>query len=83
MEAALKPQVLETIDRIARDYARLAEMQDNRMSATLNRDASFTSGQEREYQRLRGEIVELVNSLHLTTTASRRWSTSSTASTAG
>jgi RNA polymerase primary sigma factor len=65
MEAALKPQVLETIDRIARDYARLAEMQDNRMSATLNRDASFTSGQEREYQRLRSEIVELVNGLHL------------------
>jgi RNA polymerase primary sigma factor len=65
MEAALKPRVLETIDRIATDYARLAEMQDSRMSATLNRDSSFTSGQEREYQRLRGEIVELVNSLHL------------------
>jgi RNA polymerase primary sigma factor len=65
MEAALKPQVLETIDRIARDFARLDEMQSLRMSATLNRDSSFTSGQEREYQRLRGEIVELVNSLHL------------------
>ena len=33
--------------------------------ATLNRDESFTSGQERDYQRLRSEIVELVNSLHL------------------
>jgi RNA polymerase primary sigma factor len=65
MEAALKPQVLETLERIATDYARLAEMQDSRISATLNRDETFTSGQEREYQRLRGEIVELVNSLHL------------------
>jgi len=65
MEAALKPQVLETLDRIASDYVRLAEMQDNRMSATLNHDESFTSAQEREYQRLRGEIVELVNSMHL------------------
>ncbi len=65
MEAALKPQVLETLDRIARDYARLAEMQDNRISAALNLDETFSSGQEREYQRLRGEIVELVNSLHL------------------
>jgi RNA polymerase primary sigma factor len=65
MEAALKPQVLETLDRIAADYARLAEMQDSRMSATLNQDESFTSAQEREYQRLRGEIVELVNSMHL------------------
>ncbi|PZQ52627.1 MAG: RNA polymerase sigma factor RpoD [Rhodovulum sulfidophilum] len=65
MEAALKPQVLETLDQIASDYARLAEMQDNRISATLNHDETFSSGQEREYQRLRGEIVELVNSLHL------------------
>ena len=65
MEAALKPQVLETLDRIATDYVRLAEMQDDRISATLNRDESFSSGQERDYQRLRGEIVELVNSLHL------------------
>jgi RNA polymerase primary sigma factor len=65
MEAALKPQVLETLERIARDYTRLAEMQDDRISATLNRDESFTTVQERDYQRLRGEIVELVNSLHL------------------
>ncbi len=65
MEASLKPQVLETLDRIAGDYTRLAEMQDDRMSATLNEDQSFTAGQELEYQRLRSEIVELVNSLHL------------------
>ncbi|QPH54563.1 RNA polymerase sigma factor RpoD [Pontivivens ytuae] len=65
MEAQLKPQVLETLDRIAGDYARLAEMQDDRMSAALNEASTFTSAQEREYQRLRSEIVELVNSLHL------------------
>jgi RNA polymerase primary sigma factor len=65
MEAALKPQVLETLDRIAGAYGRLAEMQDNRISATLNRDESFSTGQERDYQRLRSEIVELVNSMHL------------------
>jgi RNA polymerase primary sigma factor len=65
MEAALKPQVLETLERIANDYVRLAEMQDDRISATLNRNESFSSGQERDYQRLRGEIVELVNSMHL------------------
>ena len=28
MEAALKPQVLETLDLIARDYAKLSEMQE-------------------------------------------------------
>jgi RNA polymerase primary sigma factor len=65
MEAALKPQVLETIERIATDYERLAQMQDRRMSARLNQDGSFTDRHERDYQRTRSEIVELVNSLHL------------------
>ncbi len=65
MEAVLKPRVLETLDRIANDYAMLADMQDSRISATLNEDSSFTKRQETTYQALRGEIVELVNSLHL------------------
>ena len=65
MEAVLKPQVLETLDLIARDYAKLSEMQDNRISATLNEDGSFSKKQEANYQKLRSEIVELVNELHL------------------
>jgi len=65
MEAALKPRVLETLDRIAEDFAQLSEMQDSRISATLNEDSSFTEAQEAKYQKLRAEIVELVNSLHL------------------
>ncbi|MEC8629346.1 MAG: RNA polymerase sigma factor RpoD [Pseudomonadota bacterium] len=65
MEAALKPRVLETLDLIARDYGQLAEMQDLRMSATLMEDNSFSAGEEAAYQKLRAEIVELVNSLHL------------------
>ncbi len=65
MEAALKPRVLETLDRIAEDFTQLSEMQDNRISATLNEDSSFSAAQEAKYQKLRAEIVELVNSLHL------------------
>ena len=65
MEAALKPRVLETLDRIADDYEKLAEMQDSRISATLNEDNSFSKKQEGTYQKLRSEIVELVNELHL------------------
>ncbi|WP_071672816.1 RNA polymerase sigma factor RpoD [Nioella nitratireducens] len=65
MEAALKPRVLETLDRIADDYTRLSEMQDLRISATLNEDSSFSSDEEAEYQQLRSEIVLLVNELHL------------------
>jgi len=65
MEAALKPQVLETLDRIAGDYVKLSDMQDDRISAQLNEDDSFSKRQESTYQKLRSEIVELVNSLHL------------------
>jgi len=65
MEAALKPRVLETLDRIAEDFAELSEMQDSRISATLNEDGSFSKAAEETYQQLRSEIVELVNSLHL------------------
>jgi len=65
MEAALKPRVLETLDLIARDFSKLSDMQDARMSATLNEDSSFSDKEEKKYQKLRSEIVELVNSLHL------------------
>ena len=65
MEATLKPRVLETLDRIARDYADLEQLQDLRMSATLNEDGSFSAKDEAKYQKLRSEIVELVNGLHL------------------
>ena len=65
MESALKPRVLETLEIIARDFAKLSDMQDARMSATLNEDGSFSDKEEGVYQKLRAEIVELVNSLHL------------------
>ncbi|RVT84532.1 RNA polymerase sigma factor RpoD [Rhodobacteraceae bacterium CCMM004] len=65
MEAALKPRVLEMLDIIARDYTQLSEMQDLRMSATLNEDDSFSVAEEARYQKLRSEIVSLVNELHL------------------
>jgi RNA polymerase primary sigma factor len=65
MEAALKPRVLETLEIIARDFAMLSDMQDARMSATLNEDSSFSEKEEGKYQALRSEIVEMVNSLHL------------------
>jgi RNA polymerase primary sigma factor len=65
MEAALKPQVLETLEVIAHDYSLLSEMQDSRISATLNEDGSFSKKEEATYQKLRSEIVLLVNELHL------------------
>ena len=65
MEAALKPEVLETLDKVATDYFKLSEMQEARISATLGDDTHFSSNQEEIYQNLRSGIVELVNGLHL------------------
>ncbi|TVP93993.1 MAG: RNA polymerase sigma factor RpoD, partial [Roseinatronobacter sp.] len=65
MEAALKPRVLETLDRIAHDFDLLSQMQELRMNATLVEQGRFSETQEQTYQKLRAEIVELVNSLHL------------------
>jgi RNA polymerase primary sigma factor len=65
MEAALKPKVLETLDMIAHDYTLLADMQDLRISAALNKDSTFTTQDEVAYHKLRTEIVKLVNELHL------------------
>ena len=65
MEASLKPKVLETLELIAQGYETLADMQDSRMSATLNEDGTFSAADEVAYQRKRSEIVALVNELHL------------------
>jgi RNA polymerase primary sigma factor len=65
MEAALKPRVLETLEVIAHDYEALAEMQNLRMSATMNRKDLFSTNEEDAYQKLRSQIVLLVNELHL------------------
>jgi RNA polymerase primary sigma factor len=64
MEAALRPQVLEKLERISSDYAKLHQMQGKRLSAALSDAKTFSYGEEREYQRLRSEIVDLVNLLN-------------------
>ncbi|MCA2010034.1 RNA polymerase sigma factor RpoD [Pararhodobacter sp. CCB-MM2] len=65
MESSLKPRVLETLDQIAHDYDLLEQMQQQRMQATLEEASRFSTAEEAAYQKLRSEIVELVNSLHL------------------
>ena len=65
MEATLKPQVLDQLRKISKDYAKLHKMQESRIAAARSHDESFSSAQERSYQKLRSLIVEEVNSMHL------------------
>jgi len=64
MEAELKPQVLETFDRIAGDYRKLRKLQDQLVEKKLQA-SSLSSGQEKRYQKLKEEIVANVKSLSL------------------
>ena len=64
MEAALKPQVLETLDQIANLYKKLGKLQDASVEAALGADELSTS-QERRFKKLRSETVDLVKSLKL------------------
>jgi RNA polymerase primary sigma factor len=72
MEAALKPRVLDTLDRIAEDYARLSEMQDKRISATLNEDGQFSSRTRRPTRSCAPRSWSWSTSCTCTTTGSRR-----------
>ena len=65
MEAALRPKALETLERIAEHYVVLEAMQGRRMKAALAEAGVFSAADEAAYQKARGEIVTLVNELHL------------------
>ena len=65
MENSLKPQVLKILKKIADAYSKLSSLQESRMLAALKEKKHFSNGEEKKYQNLRNDIVELVNSLHL------------------
>ncbi len=64
MEAALKPQVLETLDQIASLYKKLGKLQDASVEAALGSD-ELSNSQERRFKKLRNDTVDLVKGLKL------------------
>jgi RNA polymerase primary sigma factor len=64
MEAALKPQVLASLDSIAALYKKLGKLQDASVEAALASD-ELSTGQERRFKKLRNETMDLVKSLKL------------------
>ena len=64
MEAALKPQVLETLDQIANLYKKLGKLQDASVEAALGAEDLSTS-QERRFKKLRNDTMDLVKGLKL------------------
>ncbi|MGQ4273241.1 RNA polymerase sigma factor RpoD [Terrihabitans sp. B22-R8] len=64
MEAELKPQVVETFDRIADNYKKLRRLQDQNVEQRML-NARLTPAQERKYKTLKDQIVADVKSLSL------------------
>ena len=64
MELALKPTVLEVFDQIAKTFKRFKKVQDARIEAALKHQ-ELTPQQEKRYQKLATELVELVEAVHL------------------
>jgi RNA polymerase primary sigma factor len=64
VEAELKPKVIETFDTIAGTYTRLRRLQDQDIQFQLIR-RSLSPAQERNYKKLRNEIIGEVKSLRL------------------
>src|SRR6185312_14890637 len=69
MEAELKPQVVETFDRIAEAYGKMRTLQDkhtaNRLDSTTGK--APTAGDIKKLEGLRGQVITDVKSLSLNT----------------
>ncbi|WP_323796598.1 RNA polymerase sigma factor RpoD [Nisaea sp.] len=64
MEAALTPQVLETFDKIAETYGKMKKVQDKRLQR-LQKGEELTAQSERRYEKLREELVDLMEGVRL------------------
>ncbi|MSP41833.1 MAG: RNA polymerase sigma factor RpoD [Alphaproteobacteria bacterium] len=64
MEAAIRPLVMDAFDQIAANYKKLHKLEEARIAGAMASEP-LTESQERKYNKLRGEIVQLVEKLHL------------------
>jgi len=64
MEDKLKPEVIETFEKIASTHSKLHRLQMLRLDA-MQKGENLSPGQERRYTKLRHEMVELMEDVHL------------------
>lgn len=65
LEETLKPQVYERFDEIAKTYKKLHKLQEARLTAALENEV-VPSAQEKKYDKLKLELVKLMDDVHLT-----------------
>ena len=64
MEAAVRPQVIETFDAIAVAYKKFRRLQDLRLELA-QKNETLTESQTRRYNRLKRELIELMQGVRL------------------
>ncbi|MDA9732069.1 RNA polymerase sigma factor RpoD [Candidatus Pelagibacter sp.] len=64
MESEIKPKILETVNKLTKDYSKLIKYQKEKLDCILN-SSEFTSSKEKSYQKLVTEILENIKSLQL------------------
>ncbi|GAB6052277.1 RNA polymerase sigma factor RpoD [Magnetospira thiophila] len=67
MEAKLKPEVIETFEKITKTYEKLHKVQLQRLDA-LQKGEDVKPAAEKRYSKLRKELIELMETVHLNNT---------------
>ena len=65
MEDSLRPQVVETFDHIAKTYAQLRKLQEQRLKS-IQEGKTPSSSVEKKYEEHRHQLIELMENIHLT-----------------
>ncbi|MDD9878889.1 MAG: sigma-70 family RNA polymerase sigma factor, partial [Magnetovibrio sp.] len=64
MEAKLTPEVVETFEKLTKTYKKLHKLQLTRLEA-MQKGAEIKPSQEKRFGKLRGELVDLMEDVHL------------------
>ncbi len=64
MESEIKPKILDTVNKLTKDYSKLIKYQKEKLECVLN-NSEFTNSKEKSYQKIVSEILENIKSLQL------------------
>ena len=64
MESEIKPKILETINKLTKDYTKLIKYQKENLDCVLN-SSEFSNSKEKGYQKIVAEILKDIKSLQL------------------
>ncbi len=66
MEEEIKPQIIETINGLCKDYTKLIKSQNDKLNSALNAQ-EFSRAKEKTYQKMQEGIVKKIKTLQLNT----------------